>query len=190
MIDDLENLRNHLNIKKAYFVGHSLGGMIVPLYAIKYPQRICKIAMLSTVAGRSNEDRNKILNVIKEMENLGIKKTLKKLINRWFTDQFILERFDLVNKRLNQVLNTDPEVFVNVFYIYANTEIFSLLKKIKQTTLLLTGENDVGCSPEHKKKMSKEISLSDLLIIPKLKHSLLIEAPKELNYHLINFFNK
>ena len=36
LVEDLENLRSHLNIDKAHIIGHSLGGMIGPSYARKY----------------------------------------------------------------------------------------------------------------------------------------------------------
>ena len=37
LVLDLENLRERLGFEKAIFVGHSLGGMIAPAYALKYP---------------------------------------------------------------------------------------------------------------------------------------------------------
>ena len=188
LINDLENLRNHLGIKKAHFAGHSLGGMIAPMYSIKYPKRVIKIGMLSTVAGRSLEDKQKVLNVIKEMENMGIKNTLLSLTNRWFSEEFIKTRLDLVEARLKQVLATNSEVFINVFNIYAKTEIFSFLCNIIHPTLLLTGENDLGCSPKHNKKMSKQINKAKLVVIPKLKHSILIETPKQVAKYMIEFF--
>jgi len=190
LINDLENLRGHLDIQQGYFAGHSLGGMIAPMYAIKYPSRVLKIGMFSTIAGRSDEDKKKILDVIKEMQKKGIEKTLSTLINRWFTDNFIKNNADLVNLRLNQVLKTNPQVFLNVFNIYANTEIFLSLKHIIQPTLLLTGEYDLGCSPKHNKLMAKEIKKSKLVILPKLKHSILIESPEKISKNIIDFFYK
>ena len=38
LVDDVEMLRRKLNIKKTHIVGHSLGGMIGPLYALTYPE--------------------------------------------------------------------------------------------------------------------------------------------------------
>src|SRR5499433_2556104 len=38
LVEDLEALRAELGIEKAHFAGHSLGGMIGPAYARKYPQ--------------------------------------------------------------------------------------------------------------------------------------------------------
>ena len=37
LVLDLEKIREKTNIEKAHFMGHSLGGMIAPAYAIKFP---------------------------------------------------------------------------------------------------------------------------------------------------------
>jgi len=189
LVLDLEKIREKTKFEKAFFAGHSLGGMIAPAYAVKFPQHTISVGLLSTVAGRSEEDSKKVWNVIHAMEKNGIEKTLNTLTNRWFTDEFIKNKPDLVERRLKQVVDTDPEVFLNVFKIYANTEMFPWLKNISKPCLLLTGENDIGCSPKHNEKMSNEIKDSKLIILPKYKHSFLIEAPDEVTEKLINFFS-
>ena len=188
LVLDLEKIREKTKFEKAYFAGHSLGGMIAPAYAVKFPQHTISVGLLSTVAGRSEEDSKKVWSVIHAMEKNGIEKTLNTLTNRWFTDEFIKNKPDLVERRLKQVIDTDPEVFLNVFKIYANTEMFPWLKNISKPCLLLTGENDTGCSPKHNEKMSNEIKDSKLIILPKYKHSFLIEAPDEVAKNIINFF--
>ena len=189
LVLDLERLREKTNIEKAHFVGHSLGGMISPAYARKYPHRVLSVGMLSTVAGRSEDDRKKIWKVINDLKTIGIKKTLENLISRWFTDEFISKNPDLVSRRLNQVIETDKDVFINVFKIYAETEMINWLNEIKKPCLLITGENDGGCSPAHNKKMSNEIENSKLVIISKVKHSLLIETPDLIADNLLSFLN-
>jgi len=188
LVLDLERIREKTKFEKVNFAGHSLGGMIAPAYALKFPQHTISVGLLSTVAGRSEEDSNKVWHVISEMEKNGIEKTLHTLTNRWFTNEFIKDKQDLVARRLKQVIDTDPEVFLNVFKIYAKTEMFPWLKNISKPCLLLTGENDVGCSPKHNEKMAKEIKNSKLVILPNYKHSFLIEAPDEVAKNLINFF--
>ena len=171
LVLDLERIREKTKFDKAHFAGHSVG-------------------LLSTVAGRSEEDSKKVWNVIHEMEKNGIEKTLQTLTNRWFTDEFIKNNPDLVERRLKQVVDTDPEVFLNVFKIYAKTEMLPWLKNISKPCLLLTGEHDVGCSPNHNKIMANEIKDSKLVILPKYKHSFLIEAPNEVAESLIEFINE
>jgi pimeloyl-ACP methyl ester carboxylesterase len=187
LVSDLEKIREKTKIDKAHFAGHSLGGMIAPAYAIKFPNRVLSVGLLSTVAGRSDVDKKNVLKIISEMEKTGVEQTLQKLTNRWFTNEFIEENSDLVKTRLKQVIDTDPEVFLNVFKIYANTEMITWLKNISKPCLLMTGENDLGCSPDHNKRMASEILNSKLVILPKYKHSFLIEAPKEVAKNLIEF---
>ena len=187
LVLDLERVREKTNIQKAHFMGHSLGGMIAPAYAKKFPERVLSVGLLSTVAGRSDEDKQKVWNVISDLKNKGVEKTLKNLTSRWFTDDFIEKNPDLVSRRLKQVIDTDKDVFINVFKIYAETEMISWLKDIKKPCLFMTGENDGGCTPFHNKKMSNEVKDSKLVIIPEVKHSFLIEAPEQIANNLIEF---
>ena len=189
LVEDLEYLRKKLNFNKAFFAGHSLGGMIAPAYALKYPRHVLALGLFSTAAGRTKDDREKILAVIKSMEEKGVSKVLPTLINRWFTDSFISSSPDIIERRIQQVINTDPEIFMNVFRIYANTEMSPWLHKIKFPTLILTGEKDAGCNPKLNKFIADQIPNSKLVILPNYKHSLLIETPNEIAENIINFFN-
>ena len=42
---------------------------------------------------------------------------------------------------------------------------------------LLTGELDGACSPRHNRFMADELADSELVILDKIKHSILIEGP-------------
>ena len=189
LVEDLEYLRKKLNFNKAFFAGHSLGGMIAPAYALKYPRHVLALGLFSTAAGRTKDDREKILTVIKSMEKKGVAEVLSTLIDRWFTDSFISSSPDIIEHRMQQVINTDPEIFMNVFRIYANTEMGPWLHKIKFPTLILTGEKDGGCNPKLNKFIADQIPNSKLVILPNYKHSLLIETPNEIAENIINFFN-
>jgi pimeloyl-ACP methyl ester carboxylesterase len=187
LVLDLERIREETKIKKAHFIGHSLGGMIAPAYAKKFPDNIISLGLLSTVAVRSPEEKNKVLNIIKKMKTEGIPKTLLTLTNRWFTDSFIKNNQLIVDRRIKQVIDTNPEVFLNVFRIYAETEMISWLKDIKQPCLVMTGENDLGCSPKHNKIISSELINSKLVLLPNVKHSILLEKPGETASNILKF---
>ena len=190
LVIDLEHLRKFLGFEKAIFVGHSLGGMIAPAYAIEYPAHVKALGLLSTAAGRTKEDKEKVLSVIKSIEDQGIAKIIPTLVNRWFTDEFIKNSFDIIERRIQQVIKTDPKVFMNVFRIYANTEMSPWLNKIKSPTLIITGENDGGCSPRLNKFIDEQIPNSKLIVLPNYKHSLLLEAPEKVADTIVNFFYK
>ncbi len=190
LVEDLELLRHSTGFKSAFFAGHSLGGMIAPAYALKYPAHVKALGLLSTAAGRSTEDRKNVLSVIKLMEEKGVSKTIPTLVNRWFTDDFIKKSPKIIQQRFQQVIDTDPNTFFNVFRLYANTEMKSWLHKITVPTLVLTGENDKGCNPKLNQFMANQLINSKLIILPHFKHSILIEAPNLVSKNLINFFTK
>lgn len=48
MLDDVEALRKHFNLKKWSLLGHSFGGIIASYYATRYPQHIERIILSSS----------------------------------------------------------------------------------------------------------------------------------------------
>jgi pimeloyl-ACP methyl ester carboxylesterase len=187
LVDDLEALRAHLGIERAHFAGHSLGGMIGPAYARKHPDRVLSLGLLSTAAGRTEQDSKNVWAVVHKMEEQGIPKILPTLTDRWYTDAFLEARPEIVERRLKQVIDTDPEVFLNVFRIYAGTEMMPWLHEVTQPCLVLTGENDGGCNPRLNRLIDEALPDSELVILPELKHSILLEDGATVAGHIVRF---
>lgn len=179
LVEDLEALRARLGIEKAHIIGHSLGGMIGPAYARAHPERVQTLGLLSTAAGRTEEDAAKVKGVVSAMEQKGIPNILNTLVDRWFTDDFLARHQDLVDARLKEVLETPPEVFLAVFRVYASTEMAAWLKQVTCPCLVLTGELDGGCNPRLNAFIDSQLPDSELVILPGLKHSILKEAATE-----------
>lgn len=187
LVDDLERLRERTGIDRAHFAGHSLGGMIGPAYALKHPHRVLSLGLLATAAGRTEEDSKKVWGVFRAMEEKGIAKVLDTLVDRWFTDDFVKERPDLIERRLKQVVEMDADVFMNVFRIYARTEMLPWLPKVTARSLVLTGELDGGCNPRLNRLIEGALPDAELVILPRYKHAILIEAPDNVSGQLVRF---
>ena len=164
LVADLERVRERTGFESAHFAGHSLGGMIGPAYALKYPERVLSLGILS-----------------------GIPQVLGTLTDRWFTDDFIAQHGDVVQRRLEQVIGTDAGVFLNVFRIYASVEMAPWLHKVTAPSLVLTGENDGGCNPRLNRLIDEALPNSELVILPGYKQSLLLEAGEIVAEHLRRF---
>lgn len=177
LVEDIEKLRSYLCFDKIHLIGHSLGGMIGPSYTRKYQHRVLSLTLLSTAAFRTTADQQNVLNVIDRVKNEDFMVVAPSLINRWFTKEFVLNNKDTIEKRIKQVIDTPIETFVNVFKIYALTEMSPWLNEINVPSLVMTGEGDIGCNPRMNKKIADCISSSKLEILKNLKHSITIEAP-------------
>lgn len=187
LVADLEALRAKLGHEKIHVIGHSLGGMIGPGYAKAYPERCLSVGLLSTAAGRTDDDRAKLAAVIRAMHEKGIEPVLKTLIERWYTDEFIAANPKTIEVRIRQVIDTPADVFLDVFRIYAETEMAPWLKEVQCPCLVLTGELDGGCNPRLNKFINSELPDSELVILENLKHSILIEAPERVAHHVHDF---
>ena len=177
LVDDLEALRQRLGHEQLHVIGHSLGGMIGPAYAHKFPERVLSVGLLSTAAGRTEDDLAKLKNVGDAMESQGIEPVISTLIQRWYTDEFITANPAAIDARIKQVTDTPAEVFLSVFWIYATTEMAPWLNRISCPCLVLTGELDGGCNPRLNRFIADQLPDSELVILDGLKHSILIEAP-------------
>lgn len=189
LVNDLEHLRAQLGIGQAHFAGHSLGGMIGPAYARAHPDRVLSLGLLSTAAFRTEDDSAKVWAVVKAMEQKGIPQVLGTLIDRWYTDGFVAEHRDIVDRRLKQVVETDPEIFLNVFRIYAGTEMAPWLHEVTARSLVLTGEFDGGCNPRLNEQIAAALPDAELVILPEYKHSILLEAGELVASHMVRFLS-
>ena len=178
LVDDLEGLRRRLGHHRIHVIGHSLGGMIAPAYARRYPQRVLSVGLLSTAAGRNADDRAKLRAVGEAMRTRGVEAVVGSLVERWYTGEFIAARPDAVEARIRQVLDTPGEVFLSVFEIYAETEMKPWLGEITGPCLVLTGALDGACNPRLNTAIASALPNAELVILDDLKHSILIEAPE------------
>ncbi|HEY2890494.1 MAG TPA: alpha/beta hydrolase [Dongiaceae bacterium] len=190
LVEDLEALRAELGIDKAHFAGHSLGGMIGPAYARKYPQHVLSLGLYSTAAFRTADDSAKVKGVVAAMRGKGIPQILETLKDRWFTPEFAQRRPEVIERRMQQVIDTDPEVFLSVFDIYAETEMAPWLNEVKHPSLVLTGENDGGCNPRLNKQIAAALPDSELVILPVLRHAILLEAADQVASPIFDFLNR
>ena len=66
----------------------------------------------------------------------------------------------------NVVLIDDPAVFLNVFHIYAETEMAPWIAEVRHPSLVLTGELDGGCSPRLNQQIADALPNSTYREIP------------------------
>jgi 3-oxoadipate enol-lactonase len=190
LVDDLEALRNRLGIDHAHFAGHSLGGMIGPRYALRYPDRVLSLGLWSTAAFRTEDDSAKVKGVVAAMRAKGIPQVLEALKDRWFTPEFAARRPDVIERRMQQVIDTDPDVFLSVFDIYAETEMAPWLREIARPCQVLTGENDGGCNPRLNRLIAEALPHSELVILPVLRHAILLEAADQVAPPVLDFLRR
>ncbi|MDP6650427.1 MAG: alpha/beta fold hydrolase [Acidimicrobiales bacterium] len=187
LVDDLEALRVRLGHERIHVMGHSLGGQIGPAYARAHPARTSSVVLLSTAAGRTVGDSAGVKGVVAAMRDQGVEAVLTTLVDRWYTDGFVAAHPEVIEHRIEQVLGTPEDVFLSVFDVYASTEMLAWLPQVGCPCLVLTGEFDGACNPRLNAVIDDALPESELVVLPALKHSVLVEGPERVLPPVLDF---
>lgn len=174
---DLKALLDHVGADAAHVAGHSLGGMIAQMFALRYPTAVRRLALLSAVAGRTAEERARVAARIDLIRTGDPGEHFRNSLPRWFSDTFIAQNPDLISAYAARNAGNDPECYAAAYRVLALEDLDRELEAIKAPTLVATGEFDLGSNPRMSELMSRRIDGAVLRILPGLRHSILVEAP-------------
>ncbi|MGB3314440.1 MAG: alpha/beta hydrolase [Albidovulum sp.] len=188
LVDDLDRVIDAAGGERVALAGHSLGGMIAAAWARAHPGRARALGILSSVAGRTPDERGRLHAIAARIHGGEGPALIPVLANNWFSQDFIHDNPALIAARVAQVLSVQPEVLANVFDIFGETEMDPWLPELKLPVLLMTGADDLACSPERNTEMARRLSDVELCIVPGVRHSMLAEAPDTIAERLGSFF--
>lgn len=187
MAQDVVDLADHLRLDRFALAGFSLGGLIAQQIALDHPGRLDALALISTVAGRTAEERQRVLTRRNALHAGDPLEHLASSVDRWFSAEFVAANPKLVAARRAGALQNDPASFLAAYDVLTENDLGQRLNEIVMPTLILTGEHDIGSNTRMARLMHERIIGSELHILPGLKHSILIEAPALVASHLATF---
>lgn len=177
LADDLRALLANLGIQKAHIAGHSLGAMIAQMFALRHGAYVDRLALLSAVAGRTPEERERVVARIDLIRAGDPGRHFQRSMSRWFTDAFIAANPELIAAYAARNAENDPDCYAAAYRVLALEDLDRELEAISVPTLITTGEQDLGSNPRMSELIQNRIEGSTLRMLPGLKHSILVEAP-------------
>ena len=177
--NQLINLIDELNIRKIHLVGFSIGSLIARNFASKYSDRLESLILLCSIFRRTEKQQQ----IVKDRFELAKKsKSLsKQALKRWFTDKYLEKNPNTYNKISSILEQNSMENFLKIYELFVNHKDDEQFEKIKTKTLIMTGEGDIGSTPEMSINLSKVINNSNVKIISKGKHLCSIECADDVN---------
>ena len=168
--------------------GFSLGGAVALALALHFPERVNKLALIGTVCGRSPQQQARALERVEYLQQHGTAALAEGNRERWFSEAFRRANPEVVDRRVAQVSASDTESYLRAFTIFCTAEFADRLHEIRVSTLVVTGEHDVAATPGMARAMGERIPGAQVHVLPKLYHSVLIEAPAQVAALLESFF--
>ena len=188
--DQLFNLINELNFNKIHLVGFSLGALIARHFASEHNERLMSLILHGSIYKRTEEQKRVIKN---RLENARINKPSTKTdaLSRWLSKDFIKKNQNAYKKIYSMLEKNNHDNFLKSYGLFANyIDDDDMIKKIKTKTLVTTGENDPGSTPEMSKNLSKSIKGSEFIEIKSGKHLCSVECADDVNITFRKFIDK
>ena len=188
--DQLLNLINELNFNKIHLVGFSLGALIARHFSAKHNDRLKSLIIHGSIYKRTEEQKRVVKN---RFEVAKTEKPASKhaALRRWLSEDFIKKKPEIYKKIYSILEKNNPADFLKCYEIFVNyADDDNKLKKINVDTLITTGENDLGSTPEMSKNLSKVIQGSKFVEIKGGKHLCGIEYANDVNITFKKFIDK
>ena len=186
--EDARALLDHLGIGRCHVAGHSLGATVALRLALDAPDRVERLALLSAAAGRTEEERQRVMERLAIVEHGIPGEHFRRSLPRWFSDEFRRANAELLERYAARNMENDPRAYAAAYRVLATTDLADEAARIRVPTLVVTGEGDIGSNPRMARLLHARIPGSRLEILPGLRHAILIEAPTTVARLLAAFF--
>lgn len=189
MADDTVGLMDHLGIKRAHFLGVSMGGMIAQEVAINYPDRVNKLVLVATYASRNLRSSGPSAEM-REAEALPVKRMAGRLmaIASSGTPLMIFARLlrritlGLVGKSAVAGLTGQREACIG-------HDTLDRLGHIKAPTLVIVGSSDRVIKPESSDEIARRIPAARLTVFDGGSHVFCMEMKDRFNEEVLRFLD-
>ena len=186
----LVRLINELNFKKIHLVGFSLGALIARHFASVHNDKLSSLILHGSIYKRT-EDQIRVVKNRFEVAKMNRPASRQTALRRWLSDDFSKKNPDIY-KKIYSILEKNKRLnFLKCYEIFVNyIDDDNMLKKINSNTLITTGENDVGSTPEMSRNLNKIIQGSKFIEIKKGKHLCSIECADDVNITFKKFIDQ
>jgi len=163
-------------------LGHSMGGRVALEVFRMAPNRVRRLALVSTGVHSLREGEAAKRQAL---QAIGWNHGFEKLIDQWLPPMVAEANRakPAIYEPLRQMnVEAGQEVFDAQIHALVNRpEVESLLPQIACPTLVMTGENDTWSSPAQHEAIAAAIPNSELVIVPGAGHMIQLEAPDAVN---------
>ncbi|MFN3764060.1 MAG: alpha/beta fold hydrolase [Aliihoeflea sp.] len=178
-VEDLEELHETLALDEPIaVVGQSLGAFVAASYAARHPEHVAWVGLLAMPANRSEQDRAAAGQLLDTLRRDGLAATAPNLAKHWYTAAFSAAHQAHLQKRLDQILALDEDIFIAYYELYCRVDVDALLPRIEAPVLVMTGEYARGAGADVARFISDRLpDGARVRIFPELKNGLMTEAP-------------
>lgn len=187
---DVARVLDDLGIDRAHVAGYSMGALIAQAFTLRFPERVDKLALLASTVGRNGAEQEAVESRLAFIRSFPPREYFDRhACKRWFTDEFVSEAPEVIEAYREAISRNDPIGYAKAYQVLAENDLADRLPEITSRTLVMTAANDIGAGPKTAVFIAERIKNAHLIILPRLRHQILLEAPDIVGGILREFFS-
>lgn len=186
LVNDLERLLDHLNVRNAVLVGCSIGGLIAQGLAVKRLDQVRAMVLSNTGAKIGTKEMwNDRIDAVRAG---GIDALADATLERWFSTAF-RETPELAAWRA-MLTRTPVEGYVGCSEAISGTDLYETIATLTLPTLGIAGSEDGSTPPDLVRETAALVKGSEFELIRGAGHLPMVEAPDRFAEILTTFLAK
>ena len=157
-----------VELDQTVLIGHSMGGAIAQAVALIAPERVAKLALLSTGARLRVSDAL-LEKLAQDPEGAA------QMIAKWAWAPGA--ELKMISQSIEMMLETEPAALLNDFVACNQFDVRDLVSQIDKPTIVLTGAEDKMTPPALGEWLSQQIPRARFFPIPNAGHMVMLEQP-------------
>ena len=179
---DVLRVAEYFKAKKFHLVGLSMGGRIARNVALRAPERVHSLVLISTNAGFDALSMEAVKRFVTERRN-ATPQSLRRLLGSKPNHAAYTELLDSVARIHEASYQKTLEASVA-------QDRAAPLEKISVPTLVMAGEEDTVYPPELAREMAKRIPGAELVMFERTGHLANLEEPERFNKVVFDFLSR
>ncbi len=169
-----------LNLDRAVFVGHSMGGAIALWIALEYPLRVAGLVLVGTGG------RLRVHPMILELSarDARFERLVDHIIGQSFSAHAPPRLVDMARMRMAE---TSPKVLHHDFVACDQFDVMDQLGALKVPVQVICGREDVLTPEKYSHYLAEAIPRARLALIEEAGHMVMLEKPKQVADVILRF---
>jgi pimeloyl-ACP methyl ester carboxylesterase len=192
MADDVAAWLDALKLSRAHVVGHSLGGLTAQQLALKHPEKVRSLVLVSSHAG-ANVWRRAVIDSWVIMRARTELAEFTRITMPWLVAPRFYEHNDQVEGLIRFAERNEweqpPDAFARQAKAAAEHDLRGRLEPIRAPTLVISGALDLLNPPRIARALAEEIPAAELVLLPEAGHLPHIEDGPKFREALGAFLN-
>jgi pimeloyl-ACP methyl ester carboxylesterase len=191
LADDLAVVLDTLGIDRAHVLGASMGGFVAQEFALRYPERVDRLVLVSTSAGGATHVPM-APEVLQQMMAPPATDDPRALVRSRlplaFTEAFLADSATvahLVDQRLERP--QPPHAYQAQLVAGATFDAADRVSQITAPTLVAAASDDLVVPVENAHRLADALPNAELKVYPGLGHQFFVEAPDAFNRDVLAF---